>query len=1172
MAVQQDVTGSPSWQMAREIVAQLREMPPAAAESEVENRLRNVLGYLFPNLHYPNIATQYPSGDGPIDVYCRNVVFETKRQGRKDDARAKPDGTTETPEEQAVRYLNALTVQASMFDDAGVGWRAGITDGKEWSFYDYNRDAPDSGKLTPVNTLRLNTQADDETLLAYLYGFVNRTVKMAPPTDNVRWAEGLVQPFLDLAARYEASPEYDVKRSLWRGVLRGAFLNPQGDTDSERDLFARHTMLVVIARAVAETLRPPDRQADGRERLREDLTEGFAAWLLDAAGDDGADALDGLISEVNNYEWQAANRDILKNLYHAVIPRNIRHDFGEYYTPDWLARAVCEEVMDPRWRRETIAMAVSGELEGPAVLDPSCGSGTFLFHATQLLLETAGRYPELAGSPEAQVEVVSGLVAGMDLHPVAVELSKTTKMLAFGDLAVHYAGFADIDTVHLCDSLQWETRRSRGTLEFGEMVEIPTDEPNNPIRLPASLLMSERFPQLLGQIFDYANRPETPDSEDNLSAVLNLPNPADRDAAIAVYRQMREYIKNGRNNVWHWYIVNLIQPLRLANQPVSRMVGNPPWVVYNAMGNESPGNGHASEGRQDAFHRNAAERDLWAGAHLATQNDLAATFVATCVDYYLQTGGKFGFVLPYAALRARHWEPFRAGNWSLRQDAERGTHVDLSTDAWDFYRVNAPPFSQANSSVVFGSKVRANRQNSNIKPLTGIQEVVSAEPVNIRMSWDEVKPRLQWQRRREYPVAPSPAYADAFRNGATLFPQPLVVFEQPTSRAMGKVYFKTNAGKGKWSGKEREGRVEERFVRPALFSRLLLPFGIVGHSHVIAPFAANGSGLEDALPRDAGSDDFRLYWDNADRDWRDGSSGRPPYTLLDQVDYQSKLSSQIGNTNHAYKVVYRKSGSWLEAAVVNANLVIDGTLYWFTSDNPDESHYLSAVFNAGSLSDFFKEAGRVSDRDFHTGPVRNLPIPAYNPNNEHHVNLAVQSRLAHELVSTLVAERQSANLRVNRNEVLHNGAMQTILASIDESARALFPGFCKQDSGGAILPPEDLPTAQIYMGIAAREFEAGNAQAGADRLWDAAKHTLKEIARRKDWQIDGDDGDVMLDLAERLAETDANGGEILLSHFSSAHYYPDKVRFGFFDLGDGDGDDALRIVRRFIDEAERLAS
>lgn len=173
---------------------------------------------------------------------------------------------------------------------------------------------------------------------------------------------------------------------------------------------------------------------------------------------------------------------------------------------------------------------------------------------------------------------------------------------------------------------------------------------------------------------------------------------------------------------------------------------------------------------------------------MATPNDLAATFVAASVDYYLQTGGKFGFVLSYAARRARHWAPFRTGNRSSQVNTERGTHVDLSQDAWDFYGVNASPFPQANSLAVFGVKVAANRQTPNTKPLAGILEAV-ASGVNTRMPWAEVKPLLQWQRRSEYPAAPSPAYANAFRNGATLFPQPLVVFERPQSRALGQVYF-----------------------------------------------------------------------------------------------------------------------------------------------------------------------------------------------------------------------------------------------------------------------------------------------------------------------------------------------------------------------------------------------
>ena len=1032
-----NVTGTPRWEPAREIVAQLREMPSSAAESEIENGLRTLLGHLFPSLRHPEIATQHPSGDGPIDVYCRNVVFETKREGKKADARLKADGSTETPEEQAVRYLDALAARPTLFHYRG-DLRACITDGKEWTFYSYNpdRSAPPERRLTPVREIRLAERPDDDDLLAYLRLFVNRTVKSPPPTDDEGWARELARPFIDLAAACESRPGYDVKRILWRDVLRGAYLAPPAEkTAEERTLFAQHTMLVVVARAVAETIRPPSQRAEGRDELRRRLAEGFAAWLLDAAGGEGLRRLDATMREVDRYEWRAPNRDILKNLYHAVIPRNLRHDFGEYYTPDWLARAVCEEVLDAEWRSETIAKAAAGEVVGHAALDPACGSGTFLFHATQLLLEDARRHAALQGSQEAQVEIVNSLVAGMDLHPVAVELAKTTKMLALAEAAPGVASAsasipADL-RVYLGDSLQWETRRNEVLLEIGDRVDIPTDDPDAPLSLPHSFVTSERFTEHVERIFAYADRPEDEGSERRLAEEVGLRSRSERESVIAAYRRFRAYLSDRRNHVWRWYLTQRAQPIRFAQIPATRLVGNPPWVVYNAMALD----------RQDEFRAHALDRNVWAGSHLATQNDLAATFVATCVDYYLATGGAFAFVLPYAALRARHWAPFRRGDWTSTQNQARGTHVDLSHDAWDMSRVNAPPFPQAHSSVVFGRKSPvASKPNGSVKPLSGVIEA-SGSGVAVGMDWEDVKPLLRWERRTERAVAPSPAYADAFRNGAALFPQPLVVFDAPKSQARGVVYFRTNKGKGDWSGCERDGDVEEQFVKPALFSRLLLPFGTLGYSNVIAPFAKDGKSLTARLPQGAGAHRFRSFWGLADQAWRDNSSGRPPLTLIDRIDYQNKLSTQLGG-GQARRVAYQRSGSWVAACVVPPGVVLDGTLNWFASGSVNELRYLAAILNAPCLADFFKNECRYSDRHFQMLPVENLPIPAYDQNDEHHANLARQSRRAHERVAALVAERQEMRLAIGRNDILRDPAMQPILAAIDESARAILPDYC----------------------------------------------------------------------------------------------------------------------------------
>ena len=121
---------------------------------------------------------------------------------------------------------------------------------------------------------------------------------------------------------------------------------------------------------------------------------------------------------------------------------------------------------------------------------------------------------------------------------------------------------------------------------------------------------------------------------------------------------------------------------------------------------------------------------------------------------------------------------------------------------------------------------------------------------------------------------------------------------------------------------------------------------------------------------------------------------------------------------------------------------MDGTLNWFASGSVNELRYLAAILNAQCLAAFFKNECRYSDRHFQMLPVENLPIPAYDGSNEHHANLARQSRRAHDRVAALVADRRESRLRIGRSDILRDPAMQPILAAIDESARAILPDYC----------------------------------------------------------------------------------------------------------------------------------
>ena len=79
--------------------------------------------------------------------------------------------------------------------------------------------------------------------------------------------------------------------------------------------------------------------------------------------------------------------------------------------------------------KSTLAEYDSNELNGTGVLDPSCGSGTFLYFSTLRILQSEAM--ERQAIPlRKQASVVARLVNGIDVHPVAAEMARATLMRA----------------------------------------------------------------------------------------------------------------------------------------------------------------------------------------------------------------------------------------------------------------------------------------------------------------------------------------------------------------------------------------------------------------------------------------------------------------------------------------------------------------------------------------------------------------------------------------------------------------------------------------------------------------------------------------------------------------------------------------------------------------------
>jgi methylase of polypeptide subunit release factors len=229
----------------------------------------------------------------------------------------------------------------------------------------------------------------------------------------------------------------------WRKCLRIAYGTGVGD----EHLFVRHTYLATLAKLLAYVritgvqTAPEEAQTQeiiqgtffAKQQITNFLEADFFSWVACAPL---LSRTQKVISRLANllfmYQLGELSEDVLKELYHTLADPKDRHDLGEYYTPDWLAARMCNALLSKSGR--------------DAVLDPACGSGTFLYQAIQ------HKKRHLPATRQS-LERILGCVVGIDIHPLAVIVSKMNVLLALGDLFGKRAGPISVQ-VYLANSIR----------------------------------------------------------------------------------------------------------------------------------------------------------------------------------------------------------------------------------------------------------------------------------------------------------------------------------------------------------------------------------------------------------------------------------------------------------------------------------------------------------------------------------------------------------------------------------------------------------------------------------------------------------------------------------------------------------------------------------------------
>src|SRR2546423_14546183 len=104
------------------------------------------------------------------------------------------------------------------------------------------------------------------------------------------------------------------------------------------------------------------------------VEDDFFQWVrIEKAEEILAPVWERTLDQMLTYDLSLLGHDVLKGVYQELVDPKDRHDLGEYYTPDWLCEQITAEMMPQ-----------SGFVR---ILDPSCGSGSFLRAAIRHFIE-----------------------------------------------------------------------------------------------------------------------------------------------------------------------------------------------------------------------------------------------------------------------------------------------------------------------------------------------------------------------------------------------------------------------------------------------------------------------------------------------------------------------------------------------------------------------------------------------------------------------------------------------------------------------------------------------------------------------------------------------------------------------------------------------------------------
>jgi len=721
--------------------------------------------------------------------------------------------------------------------------------------------------------------------------------------------------------------EFDVIYDSWRKYLSIVY----GSELTDDQLFIRHTYLSTLAKLMAwsrlnESVSLPDERQiiellDGRlfkaQGIENFIEEDFFSWIeRPLTAPPCIKIVRWLYSIFQNYNLRELSEDVLKSLYQELVDPETRHDLGEFYTPDWLAHMIVNKLLD-------------SNPEG-SFLDPSCGSGTFLY------LTIREKRARLGNTQKTLTQIVKS-VYGIDIHPLAVIIAKTNYILALGDLLKKRKASITIP-VYLADAIRLPEREAKISLWMqlpSYRIKLDKTDVYLPEMLFDNLSLYDQSIELVREFAEInkGRKINIKQFTNYLSAqgYSEIKNEQFIQTLFSISEILKNFIDARRDSIWAFILKNSYKPLFLKRK-FDFIMGNPPWISLRYM----------EPAYQDYLKKQIVDEYKLLRGHgeLVTHIELAALFLARCADLYLKSGGTIAFVLPKSIFSSDQHDGLRRRTFIFSEDELKNLQWK---EIWDCEHIS--PLFNVPSCVLMAEKgdfpeikypVRGlilgghlKRKNSSLKQseqqLTRKIEDFSLHIRGKRSYW--APGEASKQQIASY-------YKSRFFQGTTIVPRsfwfvkikssqlgfnPDLPLLETADRALAEA-------KDAYKSVYFNDRVESHFLYATLLSTDLLPFGHLDYRLMVLPIE-RGDGkyrlIDSKEARKQGYLHLAQWLEKVESEWTQRRSSKATNSsALAWLNYRNKLTDQ--NPDAKYRVLYNTSGTFLTAAVIeNSSISYD---------------------------------------------------------------------------------------------------------------------------------------------------------------------------------------------------------------------------------------------------------